>query len=243
MHIFILSILFSKYLELCYKVYFTFIEVGETCIRYEINQQENTVEINSVARTTKVGKLVKKLYNYGYCLIDGNTLSPKIFRYFQQEFGFFRFQEYIFGEDNKISVKIIRYDDQKMKSIKEKDEFVYVRSDELDPYSAALFISKNSNSSGTVKVFYEKKSHNIHYSFRATEILGTDIGNFESHVVEIKPEVETSGVLKPKGNWIAWFSSKKHILLKMKIDFTIGNIVMEVKKLKGYEDLLTEIGF
>lgn len=241
MFIIIISyLIFSKYLELCYKVYFAFLEVGESCIKYDISQG-NTIEVSSVSRTTKIGKLVKKINNVGYCLIDKNSLTPKLFRYLQQEFGFFRSQEYLFEGDDKIFVKIVKYYDPKMKQIKEKEEFVYNRIDELEPYSAALFISKNSNTSGTVRIFYERKSHSINYSFKLTEVVDTDVGTFEANVVEIKPEVETSGVLKPKGGWLAWFDSKTYIPLKMKVDFTIGSVVMEIKKLSGYKDLLAQV--
>lgn len=235
---FLVLFVLSSYIELCYKVYFVFVEVGEACIKYKIRDQN--VEINSVSRSTNVGKIVRRVYNVGYSLVDKDTLKPKIFKYYQQEYGFIRSQEYVF-DTNRIFAKITKYKDPKDK-VGQREELSYEWNNQFEPYSAALFIFKNSSTSGSIDIFYERKFYNISFSFLRKESINNHIGDFEANVVEITPRVETEGALKPRGSWTIWVDSQNHIPLKMKINFTLGSINVELKDIKGDRTLLGKIG-
>lgn len=228
----------SSYIELCYKVYFVFVEVGETCIKYKVRGQD--VEINSVSRSTNVGKLVRRVNNVGYSVVDRDTLKPKLFKYYQQEYGFIRSQEYIF-DTNRIVAKITKYKDAKDK-VGQKEELSYEWNNQFEPYSAALYIFKRSSTSGSIDIFYERRFYNISFLFLRKEVVNNHIGDFEANVVELMPRVETEGALKPRGSWTIWVDTQNHIPLKMKIEFTLGSINIELRDIRGDRTLLGKIG-
>jgi len=230
---------FSNELTACYKAYLFFFPVAESCITYQ--EKGDTLRVSSLVRTINVGKLVKRVYNRGEALIDKNTLNPISFKYYQEEGEFKRYQEYNFRK-GKIYTKEVKYK-KLTNEVEKEEEKVYEQEGYLEPYSASLKLYKDSatNKYGTLFMFYDDKKYKIPYSVIGKEELNTDIGSFKTRVIEVSPNVETKGLLKPKGKWYLWIDEDTYLPVKMKLGFVIGSATAVITKIEGDKTLLRRV--
>ncbi|WP_333785162.1 DUF3108 domain-containing protein [Thermocrinis sp.] len=223
-------------LTLCYKAYYLFFPVARTCITYQ--QEEENLRVSSWARTINVGGLVKRVYNYGYAVIHIKSLTPDEFFYHQEEGNFKRRQHYIF-ENSKIYVKEIHYVEltEKQERVEER---VYDYKGYVDPYTASLILYKSAikEKSGAVKMFYDDRIYNIPYTVVGEEQI---LEEYRALVLNVQPNVETKGILKPKGRWKLWIDKEKLFPVKMELLFVLGSVKVVLEEIKGDKELLKRI--
>jgi len=232
---------FSKELTACYKAYYLFIPVAQTCITYAV--EDTNVYAKSWVRTINVGKLVKRVYNNGesHMKVNGH-LKPGLFKYHQEEGLFKRYQEYKF-ENGKIYVKEINYVDL-TDQIEKVSENVYTYQNSPDPYMASLILFKESQSktSGSISMFYDDKFYKIPYKLiNNDEPLDTKVGTFRTRLVEVQPNIRTKGLLRPKGNWKLWIDKDSNLPLRMQLSFVIGSVTAQLEEIRGDRAVLKEI--
>jgi hypothetical protein len=226
-------------LKTCYKAYFFFFPIAQICIGYK-KDGENFV-ISSLAKTLSFGNIVKKVYNFGWSIIDLKELKPKKFFYHQDEIGFRRDQYYIFKGD-KIYVKKVIYSRKGNKG--NTEEFgEFLNDDFVDPHTASLILYKEAtrNENGILKIFYEDRYYYISYNSVGEEIVDSRLGNFRSKIVEVGADVETRGPIKPKEKWLVWLDKENLFPVKMQLNFTLGNLKVEIEKIEGDANLLKKV--
>ncbi len=231
----------AQELTACYKVYFTFFPVAQTCITYSIKDKFAYVE--SSVKTINVGKLVKRVYNIGSArMVLNHTLEPNFFKYHQEEGNFKRFQEYRF-EKGKIYVRRVRYVDL-TDEVKEVSEGVYEYKNSPEPYTASLLLYKatRSTDSGYVNMFYDDDYYKIPYKVVSRfETLEMGERIFRTRLVEVQPNVKTQGLLRPKGSWRLWIDEKTQLPVRMQLSFVIGSVRAELYKMEGDMRILRKI--
>lgn len=226
-------------LTACYKAYFIFLPVAETCITYEDLGKD--LYISSVVRTVNVGKLVKRVYNRGQVLIEKEALKPISFKYYQEEGEFKRYQEYRF-RDGKIYTKEIKY--KKLSDQVEKsEEKVYQEAGYVEPYTASLLLYRDSalKNYGNILMFYDDKQYVLPYSVLGRENIDTDLGTFNTRMVEVYPNIETKGLLKPRGKWYLWVDEDSYLPVKMSLSFVIGSVNAIITSMDGDKSLLRSV--
>lgn len=232
---------FAKDLTACYRAYYLFLPVAQTCITYTI--EEKNVYTKSWAKTVNVGKVAKRVNNKGesHMTLEGD-LRPKLFRYQQEEGLFKRDQEYRF-EKGKIYVTEIKYVDLS-NQIEQKTEGVYAYQNSPDPYMASLILLKESidKESGFVSMFYDEKYYKIPFKvIKKEEVLQTNTGTFRTRIVEVQPNIHTKGLLKPTGNWRLWIDNDTNLLVKMQLSFVIGSVTARLEEIKGDRSTVNQI--
>ncbi|MFN4012294.1 MAG: DUF3108 domain-containing protein [Aquificaceae bacterium] len=233
------SLSFPQELKACYRAYLFFFPVAETCITYK--QENNHLKTESFVRTINVGKLVKRVYNRGGATIILPGLKPRHFVYYQEEGEFKRYQEYIFN-DHKIKVKEIKYV-KLSDEVERKEEKEYEYKGFVDPYTASLMLYKDSSkvNQGTVKMFYDDKEYLLPYGVKGVEVIQTPLGEFKARKVEVYPNIETKGLLKPKGLWYLWIDEETNIPVRMELKFVIGSASARIERIEGDKNLLKDI--
>jgi len=128
-------LVFSKELETCYRVYFWFFPVAESCVDYTLNGDE--LKIRSWAKTIVVGKLVKRVHSWGEATLY--SLKPRKFALFQREGNFIRDHVYLFLERG-VRYKIVRHKREE-KKVKEGffESSVYL----FDPFSTSFLVYRD----------------------------------------------------------------------------------------------------
>ncbi|WP_448587833.1 DUF3108 domain-containing protein [Thermocrinis sp.] len=227
-----ISLLASE-LTLCYKAYFSFIPVARTCITYA--QETDQLKVSSWVRTISVGGLVKRVYNHGYATVQIEGLKPLEFFYHQEEGGFKRRQHYLF-KNSKIQVKETHYIEL-TDEVERVEERVYSYEGYPDPYTASLILYKNSSQNGSIKMFYDDKKYQIPYFVVGEE----DMGSYHARVVEVKPNIKTKGLLKPRGNWRLWLDKEHLFPVKMQLLFVIGSVRAVLEEVRGDKELLRRV--
>ena len=225
----------SKELETCYKVYFWFFPVAESCVEYSLNGKK--LRIKSWAKTIVVGRLVKRVNSWGESTLEG--LKPVSFALFQREGSFIRDHIYFFKRHG-IDYKIVRHKRGK-EEVKEGffESSVYL----FDPFSTSLliYIDTPNYEGSTINVFYDEKIQNVRYRTvgeGTIEVLGKDYPTWK---VLLVPEIDTKGMLKPRGKWFAWIDKNTNIPVKLRVSFTIGSAEVLLYKVRGEEKLLLEV--
>ncbi|MCI4458842.1 MAG: DUF3108 domain-containing protein [Thermocrinis sp.] len=231
--------LLAKELTLCYKAYYLFFPVAQTCITYRLQGED--LRVYSYAKTINVGGLVKRVYNYGYAVISVKNLMPKEFFYHQEEGEFKREQHYIF-KNSKIYVKETHYVKLTDK-VKKEEERVYPFDGHPDPYTASLVLYRNSiqNGAGVIKMFYDGKKYHIPYKVVGEEGIEVPAGNYYAKVVDVSPNVETKGLLQPKGSWKLWIEKTNLFPVRMQLFFVLGSVRALLEEVKGDRDLLRNV--
>ncbi len=232
-------VLLAKELTLCYKAYYLFFPVAQTCITYK--QKGEELVVSSYAKTINVGGLVKRVYNYGHAFISAKDLMPKEFFYHQEEGKFKRRQYYLF-KNSKIYIKEIHYLEltDKVEREEEREESF---EDYADPYTTSLLLYKNSarDREGIVKMFYDDKKYSIPYRVVGEEEIKVPVGTYQTRVVEVSPNVETKGILKPKGKWKLWIEKGSFIPVKMQLYFALGSVQAVLEEIRGDRELLKSV--
>jgi hypothetical protein len=235
----LVCISFSQELKACYRAYLFFLPVAETCITYR--QEGNTLRSESFVRTINVGKLVKRVYNRGWAVSLLPELRPIKFYYYQEEGEFKRKQEYEF-KNGKIYVREIKY--VKLTEEVEKDEKkVYEYRGFVDPYTAGLLLYRESSKAqaGTIRMFYDDKEYWLPYSVVGKETVEVQAGHFYTRLVQVQPNIETKGLLKPKGTWYIWIDEETNLPVKMELKFVIGSATAKLERIEGNKNLLKEV--
>ncbi len=229
----------TKELTACYRAYFIFIPVAETCITYE--DKGRFLHVSSFVRTINVGKLVKRVYNRGEALIGKEHLSTISFRYYREEGEFKRYQEYRFN-DGKIHVREVKY--KKLSDqIEKSEEKTYDYSNYVDPYTASLILYRDTavKGNGDVLMFYDDKRYTLPYAVLEKDRVLMDVGEFETRMVEVYPNIDTKGLLKPKGRWYLWIDKRTYLPVKMKLSFIIGSVEAYLFKVDGDKGTLRDV--
>lgn len=233
------SLAFSQELRACYKAYLFFLPVAETCITYSKNGK--TLNSESFVRTINVGKLVKRVYNKGRAQTLLPDMEPKYFYYYQEEGEFKREQEYVFT-GKSIKVKEIKYKGLSQE-VEKREEKEYKYEGFVDPYTAGLMLYRDSAKfdKGTIKMFYDDKEYWLPFGVISKERVEVPAGVFETRVVEVHPNIETKGLLKPKGRWYLWIDEKTNLPVKMALKFVIGSATVKLEKIEGDTNILKEL--
>ncbi len=228
-------ILWAKELETCYRVYFWFFPVAESCVDYTLKGRE--LRIRSWAKTIVVGRLVKRVNSWGEATLV--SLKPKSFSLFQREGSFIRDHIYLFLERG-IDYRIVRYK-KEGKRVKEGffESSVYL----FDPFSTSflVYIDTPDYRGGTINMFYDAKVQNVRYRTVGEESVEVFGNRYSTWKVLLIPEVETKGILKPKGKWFVWVDKETNIPVKLSIKFTIGSAEVLLNRIKGDRDLFMEV--
>jgi hypothetical protein len=225
----------SRELETCYRIYFWFLPVAKSCVNYSI--QGDTLRIKSWAKTIVIGRLVKRVNSWGEAvLVD---LKPRSFLLFQREGTFIRDHTYLF-EERGIRYRIVRY---KGKEEKVKEGFFESSVYLFDPFSTSLlvYIDTPNFEGGTVNMFYDEKIQNVYYRTIGEEDITLSGVRYSTWKVLLIPEIETKGILKPKGKWLVWVDKETNVPVKLKIGFTIGSAVVVLDTMKGDRKLFLEV--
>ncbi len=229
----------SSTITACYDVNVFFLRVGESCITYKIDNK--ILKINSYMRTVNIGTLAKRIYDYGSSELVIEKISPKKFTFYQEEGTFKRYQEYNFKE-NKIYVIERKY--KKLTDDIEKEERkIYSRSDELDPYSAALFLFKNFQISpeGVIPIFYDDKFYKIPWKTLGEIFIKTPLGEVKVQKLLIKPYIKGKGLLQPKGDWLLYIDKTSLLPIRMEIGFIIGSVKVDLVSINGDLNLIPNL--
>jgi len=163
----------SATLETCYRVFFIFLPVAESCVKYSRNGEE---------------------------------------------------------------IRIIPWE--------EKEEGFYASGEILyDPFSASLLIYLNtpSREGGSISLFYDGKVRKVTYRTVGEEEVEVFGRTYRTWKVVFNPEMETKGLLKPRGLWYAWIDKETNIPVRLKVSFTIGSAYIYLEKVKGRSGLLRDI--
>lgn len=233
------EIALASELKACYRAYLFYMPAAETCITYRL--EGKNLRVSSFVRTVNVGKLVKRVYNRGSATVGLPELEPRYFSYYQEEGDFKRYQEYRF-EEGKIKVLEIKYVELTDK-IERREEKEYRYRGFVDPYTASLMLYRDSarTDKGTVKMFYDDKEYWIPYSVVGRERVETPAGSFLARKLEVYPNIETKGLLKPKGKWYLWIDEESNLPVRMDLKFVIGSAYARLEKIEGDINLLKTI--
>ncbi|MFN7065386.1 MAG: DUF3108 domain-containing protein [Aquificaceae bacterium] len=226
------SIGIAQELKACYRAYLFLLPVAETCITYR--QEGDKLKTESFVKTINVGKLVKRVYNKGEAIISLSDLKPIHFVYYQEEGEFKRFQEYRFSEDRirVTEIKYVKLTDE----IEKREEKEHIYRGYVDPYTASLMLYKDTArfESGTVRMFYDDKEYILPYSVKGME----RIGEFNARKVEVYPNIETKGLLRPRGTWYLWVDQETNLPIRMELKFLIGSASAKIERIEGDKNLL-----
>lgn len=181
------------------------------------------------------------MYNYGYAIISAKNLMPKEFFYHQEEGEFKRKQHYIF-KNSRIYVKETHYVKLTDK-VEREEERVYPFDGYPDPYTASLVLYKNSiqNGEGVIKMFYDDRKYHIPYKVVGEEEIKVPAGNYYARVVDVTPNVETKGLLRPKGRWKLWIEKDNLFPVRMQLFFVLGSVRALLEEVKGDRELLRKV--
>lgn len=231
-----LSFSLGQELRACYRAYLVFMPVAETCIAYK--REGNHLKVESFVRTINAGKLVKRVHNRGGVLIELPDLKPRHFFYHQEEGEFKRHQEYTFG-NGKIKVVEVHFAGL-TQDIERREEKEYEYKGFVDPYTASLVLYRESARAeqGTVKMFYDDKEYWLPYAVKGKEKVETLAGKFLARKVEVHPNIETKGLLKPKGVWHLWLDEETSLPVKMELKFVIGSATARLEGIQGDKKLI-----
>lgn len=232
----LISIPLAKELKACYRAYLSLFPVAETCISYKT--EGNTLKTESFVKTINIGKMVKRVYNRGGATVGLPDLKPIHFVYYQEEGEFKRYQEYKFTE-SKILVTEIKYA-KLSDEIEKKEEKEYQYRGYVDPYTASLLLYRESErvEKGTIKMFYDDKEYLLPYSVKGVERIETPLGEFNTRKIEVYPNIETKGLLRPKGVWYLWIDQETNIPIRMSLKFLIGSAWARIERIEGERNLL-----
>ncbi len=228
--LFFFSFSFAKDIEVCYKGYYIILPVLENCVWYKDNV------VAAYAHSTPLGSLFKKVKYYGYSIF--NSLSPKKF-YFVQDEGSHRFiHDYSFLK-RKIIFKKLHYKIKDSKEVlkNQKKKIFIVQKRYFDPFLASVYLYEITKvyARGTVPIFFDGKFYNVPFKVLKVEKLQFKGKIYSVRKVLLKPNIKTSGLLHPKGDWIVWIDEKMQVPVKMQLSFTVGTFKLILDKIKMEE--------
>lgn len=222
----------GRNLNTCYRAYFFFFPVAHSCILYK--DSGNYIEMEAYIRTAGLGNILYRINNYGKSLIskDGRTF---VFFLLQEEGNYKRDMFYYFDK-GKVSMYVVKYSGKK-KDIEYTRFAKYESINAYDPIFASLLIYCHAfiKKAGKIPVFYDGNIYNIPFFVAGYS------EDEDSIIVEIKPRIRTSGIIKPAGEWIVWIDHTSGVPIRMELEFTIGSASVVLKKKEGEEDTVRKI--
>jgi len=66
-------------------------------------------------------------------------------------------------------------------------------------------------------------------------------GNYYARVVDVSPNVETRGLLRPKGRWKLWIEKDNLFPVRMQLFFVLGSVRALLEEVKGDRELLRKV--
>ena len=227
----------AKELETCYRVYFWFFPVAESCVLYSKKGEE--LKIKSWAKTVVVGRIAKPVNSWGEATLF--RLRPKSFSLYQREGSLIRDHLYLFGEKG-VEYRIVKYKERK-KSVKEGffKSSVYL----FDPFSTSLLVYLDTPNfkGGTIMIFYDGKVQSVDYRTIGEEKVDVMKRVYYTWKVLLVPKIDTKGMLKPKGKWYIWVDKETSIPVMLRVGFTIGNASIYLRDLRGDRNLIKEVKY
>ncbi len=224
----------SSSLETCYRVFFLFLPVARSCVEYI--REGDRITVKSWAKTVVVGRLVKRVNSWGEAHIV--SMKPRLFLLFQREGSYVRDHRYTFRSDG-VEYSIVRH----RKEGKEVREGFYRSGHPLyDPFSVSLIIYVRTPSrEEEIPMFYDEKVRGVRYRTIGEEDVDVFGKVYRTWKVIFRPEIETKGLLKPRGVWYAWIDKETNIPVRLKVSFTVGTVYVYLEGVKGNRKLLREI--
>ncbi len=231
---FLFSFSFAGYLETCYRIYILLVPVAESCVKYRNSKNELTID--SWVRTIVIGKLIKKVRNWGKAqLID---MKPVYFELYQRE-GSFERDHYYHFRDNGVEYSIIKFKgDEEREEITQgffpSSVFLY------DPISASvlIYLTTPNSKEEYLQVFYDEKLQNVRFKTLREENIEIDGKKYRTWKVVIVPEIYTKGSLKPTGRWYIWIDKSTFVPVRLELKFNIGSARVYLKYLRGDPNVL-----
>ena len=228
--LFLFSFSLSKELEVCYKGYYIIVPVVKNCIWYKDNVTA------AYAYSTPLGSLFKKVKYYGYSIHKG--LSPKNF-YFVQNEGVHRYiHDYKF-QKRKIYFKKMHFKIKNGKEVLKKkiEKAIQVKRRYFDPFLASDYLYEITKiyKKGVVPIFFDGKFYTVPFKVLKVSKFTLKGKTYNVRKVLLKPDIKTSGLLRPKGDWIIWIDETMHIPIKMQLSFTVGSFKLILDSIKREE--------
>ena len=79
------------------------------------------------------------------------------------------------------------------------------------------------------------------YSEKGIEVVETPLGEFKARKIEVYPNIETKGLLKPKGLWYLWIDEETNVPVRMDLKFVIGSASARLERIEGDRYLLKRV--
>ncbi len=226
---------FPSMLETCYKVFFWFVPVADSCVIYI--KDGNEIHIKSWAKTATLARMVKPVDSWGEVFME--DMAPVRFFLSQKEGSFMRDHYYEFMEDG-ISFRMVR---KKEKGNEIKEGFFPTQETLYDPFSATFLLYVNTPFEGkrAVKLFYEGKVQRIEYAFAGEEEVEVYTKVYRAWKILLLPKVKTKSLLKPTGEWFVWIDKETNIPVKLKVSFNVGSAIVLLKEVRGNKNFFKEV--
>jgi hypothetical protein len=90
-------------------------------------------------------------------------------------------------------------------------------------------------------MFYDDKKYHIPYKVVGEEEIKVPAGNYYARVVDVSPNVETKGLLRPKGKWKLWIEKDNLFPVRMQLFFVLGSVRALLEEVRGDKDLLRKV--
>ncbi|WP_457642542.1 DUF3108 domain-containing protein [Persephonella sp.] len=202
---------YERNIKICYNTDYFFLTVAKTCIEYRIDNDK--IRTYVISKSVGIARLFKNVRYEGYAVADRKSLKPIRFYFLQKEKNLKIVHNYVFSEDHVEFSKIVEKDGKLKKRISKKIKI----NDCCDPFTASLKLleSIKMKDKGKLKVFFNGKVYNI--PFKVTSVS-------KLFKVEIKPEYDIEGYLKPSGRWIAWINPRENTIDKIMVRIRVGKI-------------------
>ena len=222
----------AETLSTCYKAYFFFFPVAHSCVFYR--DLGNYMEIEAYITTDGIGNLLYRINNYGKSIVRRDLDSFSFF--LLQEEGNYKRDMFYYFEKGDVTMYVVKYKGNK-KDIEYTRVVKHNHVKAYDPIYASLILYCYAfkKKAGTLPIFYDGNVYNVPFFVTGYGDEG------DSLVVEMKPRIITSGIIKPTGEWVVWVDPRINIPVKMELEFTIGSASVVLKKKEGREHVVRDM--
>lgn len=230
---------YGSNLTLCYDIKALFLTVGNTCIRYKLDNK--TIYFNSEIRSSPMVSWVSRVNDQAKAIGNSNNLRTEYFLFHQEEGKYKASQEYFF-EGNNIRVKSIKYNDDW--TVKDEKISIYEKmSDYREPFMLSIIFYKNILDGNTtpLKLFYKEKTYDIPFKIHSEQEIKALNRKFEAKKVSFTPNIKGKGLLIPSGEWFIYIDKNRLFPVKIETKFVFINANLFISKIEGNEYLIRSI--
>ncbi len=226
--VFFFSFSFARDLTTCYTGYYIIFPLVENCITY------SNGKITANAYSTPLGSLFRQVKYNGYSHYANKNGIKSILFYFVQIEGAHKWihtykftKDYILFEkkEYKLTEKGYKY----KKTIKKRIQ----NNGYLDPFTSSIYLYNQifRKKDGILKIFYDGKGYNVPFKVLNEEKLKILKSKYDTIKVNLHPDFDTKGLLRPTGNWYLWVDKNLKVPVKMELEFTIGSFKLILNKI------------